>query len=367
MNEEAYIYQCLQKLCPDGEMQQNAFVINDIQLFIYADIISCDEHAAQVVFQMHQKTLEDPVIDAVYGIGEGIEDCLMDACKNFHHHDISLLRKAFLNTGDLQVVARTQENHAFQCYASTITCHGKREGDLPSSFLDRLLDGIRLRLGNKRLYCVKVYCAKMDRKCEVEVRINDIKSPQLSALLHPYVEEWDCLGGYHSEKQCFYFMQKDDTYIPSIFTKEDIVGFSEKAIALFEDIKDDHDTKKLRMRLMKLCKDDSLGMELYGFIPEIYCKYTYRDIEYGEQLFLIRNDEPALELYQNQVRSFFYIDEVVRRHLIKDKIPTKTIQKVISFSANYRAIHKALDEGKELTQLYTPGIGYLVREDYILR
>lgn len=367
VGDENQVYSYLKELYPEGDIRETAFVIEGFQIFVYADVLSCDDHASQVVFQIHQQDLEDPIIDPVYGIGNHRNESLQDACINFYHHDLSLLIQALKKEETIQLVARTQENHAFQCYASAITCHGKREGELPETFWDWIEEHVKKRLGNKRLYWIKLYCAKMDGKCEVDVRINDVKSIELGKLLESYVEGWDCLTGYHTEKQCFYFMQKDNTYVPSIFTREDIIEYTKKAIDLFENDKCNEDSRKLRVKLMKLCKDDSLGMELFGFLPEIYCKYTYSDIEYGEQLFLIQKGAPTIEMYQSQVRSFSYMDEVVRKHLLKDKVSTRTIQKVVRFSANYRAIQKALDEGKEAQELFTPGIGYFVREDYILR
>lgn len=367
VGDENQLYQYLQELCEDGEIVHNAFLIQAFQLFVYADVLSCDGHSAQVVFQIHQQELEDPILDPVYGMGDSREACLKDACANFYQHDLSLMIQALQKKSDYQIIARTQENHAFDWYASDITCHGKREGELLESFWPQLEEEIKKRLGNKRLYWVKVYCAKMDHKSEVDVRINDVKSADMGKLLEKYVEQWDCLDGYHTEKQCFYLMQKDNTYIPSIFSKEDIINYTEKAINLFEECKHQDDARKLRVKLIKLCKDDSLGMELFGFLPEIYCKYAFSDIEYGEQLFLIQKGVPTVEMYQSQVRSFSYMDDVVRKHLRKDKVSQKTIEKVVQFSANYRAIQKALDEGKDLQDLYTPGIGYFVRADYILR
>ena len=163
------------------------------------------------------------------------------------------------------------------------------------------------------------------------------------------------------------FYQKDDTYTPPVFTKEQIVTYTKKAIHMYEKCEDKEEYKKLRVQLIKLCKDESLGMELFGFIPELYCKHVFSDLECGEQLFLIRKGEPTVELYQSQVRSFSYIDETIRKYLKNEEPSQELIEQIAQFSANYRAIQKALDEGDDIKELYTPGIGYFVKENYILR
>ena len=43
------------------------------------------------------------------------------------------------------------------------------------------------------------------------------------------------------------------------------------------------------------------------------------------------------------------------------------VENVISFSANARAIQKAMDNGDALDELMIPGIGYYARNDYIMR
>ena len=367
IEETSLVYQYLSELYENGQIQNEAFVIPEYQIYIYADVLGGDEMMAQVVFQIHHENLEDPIIDPVCGLGMNYEECIKDACDNFNRHDIKLFIAALEKDKTKTLIIKTLENHAFNFYASKISSHGKREGIMLESFWDMLQNPLLKRLGNKRCYWIKIYCAKMGRKSDIEVRINDVLSKELSNLLKDYVHNWDCIDAYHTEKQSFLFYQKDDTYTPPIFTKEEIVTYTTKAIHMYEKCEDKEAYKKLRMQLIKLCKDESLGMELFGFIPELYCKHVFSDLEYGEQLFLIRTKEPTVELYQSQVRSFSYIDETIRKYLKNEEPSQALIEQIAQFSANYRAIQKALDEGDDIKELYTPGIGYFVKENYILR
>lgn len=367
LKEEAFLYEYLKELCHQGEVDIDAFQIEEDQIRVYADVLQSSDTDAQVVFQLHHALLEDTIIDPVYGMGESQEECLRAACKNFYEHDLCLLMQAIHEKAKQQIVAKTQENHAFDCFESAITTVGKREGELPESFYEELKEEIKKRLGNKRSYIVKVYCVKMGNKGDADVRINDVKSKALSAFMKAYVDSWDCIDRMHSEKQTFFFLQKEETYLPPVFTKNQIKQYAKKAIALYEKCDNQEAYKKLRMQLIKLCKDESLGMELFGFIPELYCKHAFSDIAYGEELYLIQKNVPTKTFYQSQVRSFSYIEEVIRLHLKKEEVSSDTIETVVAYSANYRAIQKAIDEGEDVKDLYTPGIGYFVKEDYLLR
>ena len=110
-----------------------------------------------------------------------------------------------------------------------------------------------------------------------------------------------------------------------------------------------------------------MAYEIFSFVPEIYCKYAYPKVEYGARLFLIQKDQKTRELYQSQLQSFSYIEETVMEHLKRDHVNRSIVENVISFSANARAIQKAMDNGDALDELMIPGIGYYARNDYIMR
>ena len=54
-------------------------------------------------------------------------------------------------------------------------------------------------------------------------------------------------------------------------------------------------------------------------------------------------------------------------HLKRDHVNRSIVENVISFSANARAIQKAMDNGDALDEFMIPGIGYYARNDYIMR
>lgn len=360
--------QILSRLCQDGTLQDDAFVIDDEDIYVYADVISLDNNVAQVVFQMHHPWLEDPVIESVAASGDTREEALDLACENFYDHILSVFLMAIHHPNSYeQVEGFTTERHYFHVYRSKVNGLGKREGIMEGDFWDMLQDKIIARLGNKKAYWIKVFTSKNKNKVLCEVRINGKEASELSESLLAYAESWDCLGTYHTEKQCFLLIQDERSYEESDFAKDEIIEYTKKAIKLFEKCKSSEEHKKIRAQLIKQCKDDSLAYELFAFVPELYCTYAYAEVEFGDKLFLVQKDKKTRKLYQTQLQSFPYIEECIMDHLNNDDVSAETIQRVTAFSANARAIRKAVKEGDNLKDLLIPGIGYFAKADYILR
>ena len=363
----ALVLEQLEHLCEDGQILDDAFVLEAEDIYIYADVISVEHNVAQIIFQLHHEWLDDAILESVAASGTCIQEAITLACEDFYRHTLRLYQRALRGTGEESVFGFTQLRHYFQVYKNEIHGIGKREGLMEQDFWDMLKQKLLLRLGNKKAYWVKVFTSKNRSNVLCEVRINGVEDSELSELLLPYAESWDCIGSYHTEKQNFLLIQEERSYEPSDFSREEICQYTKKAIKWYEkcDSKEDH--RKLREQLIRLCKDDSLAYEIFSFVPEIYCKYAYPKVEYGTRLFLIQKDQKTRELYQSQLQSCSYIEETVMNHLKKDNVNRSILERVISFSANARAIQKAIENGDAVDELLIPGIGYYARDDYIMR
>lgn len=360
--------QILMRLCPEGVVLDDAFVIEDKDIYVYADVVSVKHNVAQIVFQLHHIWLDDPIIESVAASGDSEEEALDLACENFNDNILSVFLMALLHPSSFEVVEGfTQERHYFNVYRSKVNGIGKREGIMEGDFWDMLKNEVIKRLGNKKAYWIKVFTSKNKQKILCEVRINGEEATELSEKLLAYAQSWDCLGTYHTEKQCILLIQDDKSYEESDFSKEEIMEYTYKAIKLFEKCKDREAYKKIRTQLVKICKDDSLAYEIFSFVPEIYCKIAYKNVEFGDKLFMVQKENGTRELYKSQLQSFAYIEEAVQEHIVEDEVNRITIEHVIAYSPNARAIKKAVDAGDALEELFIPGIGYYVRNDYIMR
>lgn len=363
----ALVLEQLEHMCEEGQILDDAFVLEAQDIYIYADVISVEHNVAQIVFQLHHEWLDDAILESVAASGLNAQEAVTLACEDFYRHTLQLYLRALQGKAEETVFGFTQLRHYFQVYRNEIHGIGKREGLIEQDFWEMLKQKLQLRLGNKKAYWIKVFASKTRSKVLCEVRINGREDSELSELLLPYAQNWDCIGSYHTEKQNFLLIQEERSYEPSDFTGDNIRQYTRKAIKWYEKCGSKEEHRKLREQLIRLCKDDSLAYEIFSFVPEIYCKYAYPKVEYGSRLFLIQKDQKTRELYQSQLQSFSYIEETVMEHLKRDHVNRSIIENVISFSANARAIQKAMDNGDALDELMIPGIGYYARNDYIMR
>lgn len=363
----ALVLEQLEHMCEEGQILDDAFVLEAQDIYIYADVISVEHNVAQIVFQLHHEWLDDAILESVAASGSNAQEAVTLACEDFYRHTLQLYLRALQGKAEETVFGFTQLRHYFQVYRNEIHGIGKREGLIEQDFWEMLKQKLQLRLGNKKAYWIKVFASKTRSKVLCEVRINGREDSELSELLLPYAQNWDCIGSYHTEKQNFLLIQEERSYEPSDFTGDNIRQYTRKAIKWYEKCGSKEEHRKLREQLIRLCKDDSLAYEIFSFVPEIYCKYAYPKVEYGSRLFLIQKDQKTRELYQSQLQSFSYIEETVMEHLKKDHVNRSIVENVISFSANARAIQKAMDNGDALDELMIPGIGYYARNDYIMR
>lgn len=357
----------LASLCEDGVIYEDAFVLEDEEVYVYADIIALNNHVVQIVFQLHHEWMQEAFMEVIVGAGDSDEEAIFHACEQFYEQILSLYIKALKEPQELEKVEGfTQESHYFYICKSDVRGIGKREGVMEDFWEMMKFDFIQ-RLGNQRVYWIKCFASKQENKIECEVHINSREAKNLSKKLITYASNWDCLSNFHTEKQWILFVQEDKTFEKSIFEKQDIVAYTKKAIRIFEESDESVSLKQIRQYILDVCKDQSLTYELLSFIPELYCEHAYPEVEFGEKLFLVQKNRKTKELYQSQLQSFGYIADTVRKHLELDDVSQEVIQLVVSRSMNAKAIQNSLEEGMNLKELSVSGIGYLGGTDYILR
>lgn len=363
-----YVIESLISICTCGTLYNDAFVINDYGIYVYIDIIQIQDDMAQIVFQLHHEWLAEPIMESVASAGKNREDALYQACCEFAKNVLQVYLNALRGSeASSMIEVFLQERHYFQVYQGAIYGIGKREGVMQESFWDIMGTQFIKRLGNKKAYWIKIFTSKNAEQVVCEVQINHREDGELSRSLLTYAENWDCIGDFHSEKQCLLFVQDDASFIPNDFTDNEISEYCRKAMKQFERCGSKEDVRKLRSQICSWCKDDSLGYEITGFIPELYCKYHYEEVEMGDRLFLIHNGKITRELYQSQLQSFVIIEKVIADYFLQEHPNQDALQRVLQFSSSARAIKKAIDAGDQMDELLLAGIGYVIPEDYQIR
>lgn len=358
----------LVSICGDGVVFQNAFILEDEDIYVYADVLSFQDNVAQIVFQLHHEWLDEPVSEVIAAVGDSKDEVYYSACEQFYEQVLQVYLKVCNKESYIDTVEIfTQEMHRFHVWKSPLGGIGKKEGIEESDYWNLLKNDLSLRLGNRKVYAVKVFASKQKREVECEVMFNGKESRELSRKLLSITGEWDCIGDVCTERQWIFLMQDEDTYIESDIDNQTISKLTYETIALLEDCDNKEEYQKIRQKLLKRYKDTSLVYEVLYFIPELYTKAYYMGVEFGEKLFLIQKDHKTRELYQSQLQSFPIVERCVEHHLQKEILDDQKIKKVMEFSVNAKAIQKALENGEVQQGLQVSGIGYVGKSDYILR
>ena len=355
-------------LCKEGQVKKNSFIIEDKDICVYADVISLKDDVAQIVYQLHHGWLEEPIMESVAASGDSLEDAVHQAALNFYENVLALFIEAIEHPENGQKIRiSTQGSHDYTIYRGNINGVGRREGTLEGDFWDMLQENIISCIHNQKAYWVKIFASKNKNNVICEVRINNIEISSLSEMMVHYAENWVCKDPYHTEKQGILLVQDTDSYVKCEFGKEDILQLSEEAIALFEECDHREAYLDIRRQLYKKCRDQSLTHEIFFLIPELYCQHAYPQAEYGEKLYLVRKNEKTIEIQQSQMYSFAYVKQCVEQHFQNHPPTEKQLENVLKYSANAKALHKAMEEGNALEELLIPGIAILIPSSYTLR
>lgn len=115
-------------ICEDGISYEDAFVLSDEDIYVYADILSIHDNVVQILFQLHHDWLEDTIFEAIAASGSSVHDAILNACKQYYDQVLSLYRKAIRND-EKQYTCEgfTQERHFFDVFASKLGGIGKKK------------------------------------------------------------------------------------------------------------------------------------------------------------------------------------------------------------------------------------------------
>lgn len=355
-------------LCNNGRVSNDAFRIEEKDIYIYADIVSLKNNVAQIVYQLHHAWLDEPIVESVAASGENIEDAIHQAAKSFVDNILAVYLQALDETSEktkVRVIGNKPQDYFV--YRGVINGVGRRVGVLEGDFWDMLQDDILASLSDRKAHWIRVFTSKNKDNIICEMRIDGHEVSALSEVLLSYAETWECIDTYHSEKQGILLIQDSEADQINEFTMEEIKSYTNKTISLLEKCHSKEDHANVRMQLFKLCKDESLTYEILHLIPELYCMHAYAKVEFEDKLYLICKGKETQELRCSQLYSFAHIKSCVDQHLMNDNVNRVIVNNVLCYSANAKAILKALDEGNHLDELLIPGIGILIPKNYILR
>ncbi len=241
-------------------------------------------------------------------------------------------------------------------YAQSIVRIGTSTNAKPVMLLAFIKNEIPKYLGSKKYYWLRIYLAKHKDREIVEVRVNGSVCSELHKFFKPYIDSWDASSTFICEKQYGFFVQRDDDKCP--FKKETVVNTARAALEKMVKVSNRDEYMAMADELEEIAGDKDIAAEVRIFIPEILAKLTLGYQE-GDSLFLIDGDS-KIEFKKTQLRSYFYIQQVVLEFLNK-RPSQEDVQKIVLNSVAFRELKKVNQEqGHEPKDLYVPGTAFKI-------
>ncbi len=316
----------------------------------------------QFIFLVSNDSFDEPLIDPVDAQGMTNEELVNMAVEIFYGGVWHPLDQSMFKKNPIHVpVTFLGQHYDFDMYAHSIVRIGVQDKQ-PTMLIGIIGNEIPKYLGSKKYYWVRIYMAKHKNNEIIEVRVNGSICSELAKPLKPYIDTWDASERFICEKQYAIFVNRTDDECP--FKKEDVTNAGKFAIERMVKISNPEEYQQFCADLDEYTNNKDLATEVRIFIPEIFAKLTL-GYEEGDSLFLLTGDpgseegESKLEFRKTQLRSYFYLQQVILEYL-NTRPPQEDVQRIVFNSVAFRELRKAKEQGHEPKDLYVPGTAYRV-------
>lgn len=324
-------------------------------------------HLLQAVFIVNHDDFDEPLIDPVDAQGKTGEEAAKMAVDIFHGGVWHPLDQAIYKKSPIHIpVTYLNQHYDFDMYAQSIVRIGVPQSDKPTMLLALIQNEIPKYLGSKKYYWFRIYLAKHKDREIIEIRVNGSVCVELEKFFKPYINSWNAEEAFICEKQYGIFVQRGDDQCP--FKKEAIVNGAKFVLEKIVDVKSREEYIEMAKELDEIVGDKNAAAEVRIFVPEIMAKFTLGYQE-GDSLFLL-DGENKIEFKKTQLRSYFYVQQVVLEFL-NAQPAQEIVQNIVGRSVAFRElrniVQKSVDqakaEGKEPPELspkdmYVPGTAY---------
>lgn len=311
----------------------------------------------QVIFIVSHDDFDEPLIDPVDAQGKTVEEAAKMAADIFYGGVWHPIEQAKEKKNPIHIpVTYLNQHYEFDMYAQSIVRIGTSANAKPVMLLAFIKNEIPKYLGSKKYYWLRVYLAKHKDREIIEVRVNGSVCSELHKFFKPYIDSWDASSTFICEKQYGFFVQRDDDKCP--FKKEDVVNTARAALEKMVKVSNREEYMAMADELEEIAGNKDVAAEVRIFIPEILAKLTLGYQE-GDSLFLIDGDS-KIEFKKTQLRSYFYIQQVVLEFLNK-RPSQEDVQRIVLNSVAFRELKKVNQEqGHEPKDLYVPGTAFKI-------
>ena len=310
----------------------------------------------QFIFVVRNDDFDEPLIDPIDAQGQTEEDAAKMASEIFYGSVWHPIDQASQKKNPIQVsVNYLMQHYDFDMYCQSVVRIGVPETKKPTVLLNYIKSEIPKYLGSKKYYWIRIYLAKLRERRIIEIRVNGSVCNQLSKYFEPYLDSWEESDKFICEKQYGFFVQHEDDKCP--FKKEVVTDAAKAAIEMMVKIKNREDYAAMAAKLEEMTGNKSVAAEVRIFIPEIFAKLTLGYHE-GDSLFVMQDDS-SIEIKKTQLRSYFYIQQVILEYLAT-RPPKEDVQQIVVNSVAFRELKKAKEEGHEPNDLFVPGTSFKI-------
>ena len=355
-NDEKVLIFLLKNVSDSKKIGENKIIISNYNLTIEFKIIRMQEYEklimTEIAFLINHDYLGEPLVEVTSGVEENLDDSINQCVAGFSSSVLNVVIKALNNKVDEEFEGDFfNEKKKYSLTKGNIITIGERERDEEPDFWSMLGEEIKIRLGNKKLYLVKVYASKLksgDLSCEC--RINGIINNDITNYINNYTNAWNIKTNFSSLKQFFVIKQKDETYIKYPYCKGEIIEFTHKAVKILAECRSEEQYNNIDKEIIEITEDANVAYEIKCFIPEIFCELLFNDAQYSNKIILVENNE-QIEGYKGQFTIYYWIYECVLSIFNAKILSEQELKTIISLSASYNAIAESLTKGDNLKDL----------------
>lgn len=366
------VLRCLINRIPDSTVRDGTVYLSKCNLTIETKIEKIDNSSllkiADILFILKHPFFSEVYVESITGIGENIDKAIHKCVEGFLEGFLHCIRKCITNKPDECFETNFfGSKKLWSLYISNSQGKGYEKEKDDVDVWGAIGDKIKTRLGNKRVYFIKVYVSKHSNGEVIsECYINEFYNYDISHMLLKCAENWKVKGNIFSYKQYFLIKQDDETYHKYEFSEEDVKEYTNHAIKILGNINSYENSNELDNRILNVTKNSNLAYEIRNLIPEILCEIVFRNVNYTDKITIISRDKAKkIKCYKNQFTSYNWIYNEVASNYFSNKISDEEIRKIVLLSSSYDTINNALNNGIKIQELNNVGISLYSNEEYV--
>lgn len=344
-----------------SEVRNENLYIKDIDLTIEAHVSQINQNTIQVIFVFKNKIFDEDIFECVSGSGDNLNSAIENAVDNLLLTTLSGVINALKDKDGVSIKAKYYNKvNEFTLYKSSLTTHVNKK---TTDYWEIIKEEVIKRLGNKKVYYLKLYVSKKENSINCECRINGKVNLDISEKIIKYITNCNVEQSVYFEKQSFILIQSNKTYIPYSFNKMDINHIIMRALDLYKKCDSEEKYNNLYTEIFNSCTDNSLTTELFCFIPEIFCEFMFSKVKYSDEIIFLRGNE-KIQLFKEQITSYNFIYDIIGRIFKSGDFQDDEIMNIALKSSLFNVINKALNSGNKIENLNMIPVTFYVDENY---